>query len=113
MKTRMKEGWMPSKKTILDMMSSCPGVDIQYEKDKFVDYYLSNGGTSANWEAAFRNWIRRASEYRASKGARETGHTETSSGNIQSRRERILRVAQSRNSSEDDGVKRLPDRKRD
>ena len=40
----MKEGWMPSQQTILDMMSSCPGVDIQYEKDKFVDYYLRMEG---------------------------------------------------------------------
>ena len=46
---------MPSEKTIVKMMADYPGVDIKYEKDKFVDYYLSNGGVSANWEAAFRN----------------------------------------------------------
>jgi hypothetical protein len=94
MKTKMKEGWMPKKQTILDMLSTCPGVDVRYEKDKFVDYYLSNGGMSANWEAAFRNWIRRADEYRKQKEIR-TGHSATSTGEVQDRRNRILTVAKS------------------
>ena len=113
MKTKMKEGWMPQKQTILDMLSACPGVDVRYEKDKFIDYYLSNGGTSANWEAAFRNWIRRADEYRTSKGTKEAGHTETNTSNVQNRRKRILRVAQSRDSKSNDSVVKIPSRQRD
>ena len=64
MKTRMVEGWIASTPVIVDMIQRYPGVDIKYEKDKFVDYYLSKGDVSANWEAAFRNWIRRADEFR-------------------------------------------------
>ncbi len=104
---------MPSKDTILKMMADYPGVDIQYEKEKFVDYYLSNGGVSANWEAAFRNWIRRADEYERSRGVRESGHTETNTSNVSNRRKRILRVAKSGDSTINGSVKRLPTRKGD
>ena len=112
-KKKINEDWMPSQSTILKMMEEYPGVDIQYEKEKFIDYYLSNGGVSANWEAAFRNWIRRADEYKRSRGVRESGHTETNSSNVSNRRKRILRVAQSRDSRTNGSVKRLPTRKRD
>jgi hypothetical protein len=106
MKTKMKEGWLPLESTILDMMSACPGVDVRYEKDKFVDYYLSNGGMSANWEAAFRNWIRRADEYRKQKEIR-TGHSATSTGEVQDRRSRIYTVAKSGDRESSGNKKRL------
>ena len=106
MKTKMKEGWMPSKETIMNMMSSCPEVNIQYEKDKFVDYYLANGGVSANWEATFRNWIRRADEYRI-RNDKSTGHTATSTDSIQTRRRRILSVAKQTDTGTDGNTKRL------
>ena len=104
---------MPSEKTIVKMMTNYPGVDIKYEKDKFVDYYLSNGGVSANWEAAFRNWIRRADEYGRKGETRGTGHAATSPASIQDRRSRILRGAKSRNSKSDGSSKRFPTRKGD
>lgn len=109
MKTKMNEDWMPSQATIVDMMSSFPGVDVKYEKDKFVDYYLSNGGMSAHWEAAFRNWIRRADEYRKQNEIR-TGHSATSTGEVQDRRNRILTVAKSGDRRTDGDKKRLSKR---
>lgn len=112
-KKQINEDWMPSEATIIKMMAAYPGVDIQYEKEKFVDYYLSNGGVSANWEAAFRNWIRRADEYARSRGIKESGHTETNSSNVSNRRKRILRVAKSGDSTVDGRVKRLPSGERD
>ena len=89
--------------------------DLQskYEKDKFVDYYLSNGGVSANWEAAFRNWIRRAYEYGRKGEARGSGHAATSTKDVSDRRSRILRVAKSGDSKSDGNIKRFPTRKRD
>ena len=104
---------MPSEKTIVKMMADYPGVDIKYEKDKFVDYYLSNGSVSANWEAAFRNWIRRADEYGRKGETRGTGHAATSTASVQDRRSRILRVAKSRDSKSDGSIKRFPTRKGD
>ncbi len=112
-KKQISEDWMPSEKTLIKMMTDYPGVNIQYEKEKFIDYYLSNGGVSANWEAAFRNWIRRADEYDRSRGTKESGHTETNSSNVSNRRKRILRVAKSGDSKVDGSIKRLPTRERD
>ena len=112
-KSKMIEDWMPSKKTILKMMADYPGVDIKYEKDKFVDYYLSNGGVSANWEAAFRNWIRRADEYGRKGETRGAGHAATSTKDVSDRRSRILRVAKSRDRKSDGNIKRFPTRKGD
>ena len=112
-KKQISEDWVPSHATLERMTELFPGVDIQYEQEKFVDYYLSNGGVSANWEAAFRNWIRRADEYDRSRGVRESGHTETNSSNVSNRRKRILRVAKSGNTTMDGSVKRLPSGERD
>tara|TARA_R100001530_G_scaffold136286_1_gene116221 strand:- start:1613 stop:1957 length:345 start_codon:yes stop_codon:yes gene_type:complete len=109
----INEDWVPSQRTLDRMTELFPGVDIQYEQDKFVDYYLSNGGVSANWEAAFRNWIRRADEYGRKGEARGTGHAATSTKDVSDRRSRILRVAKSRDNKSDGSVKRFPTRKRD
>lgn len=102
----MKEGWMPNKQTILDMLSACPEVNVRYEKDKFVDYYLANGGVSANWEATFRNWIRRADEYRI-RNDKSTGHSATSTDSVQKRRRRILSVAKRTDTEADGNNKRV------
>lgn len=37
-----------------------PQVNIDKEHEKFVDYWLGNGKAMADWNAVFRNWIRRA-----------------------------------------------------
>ena len=37
-----------------------PRVDIDLETEKFIDYWLSHGKRMANWEATWRNWMRRA-----------------------------------------------------
>jgi len=36
-KTKMVEDWMPSQETLIKMMRLYPEVDIQYDKEKFVD----------------------------------------------------------------------------
>ena len=85
---------------------------LDYEQEKFVDYYLSNGATRADWNASFRMWIRRCVEYKQSNESK--GHTATSTGEIQNRRSRISGVAQSRNSGTSSSkVKRLRDRQGD
>lgn len=39
---------------------SMPQVNIDKELATFVDYWLGNGKKMCNWDAVFRNWIRRA-----------------------------------------------------
>jgi hypothetical protein len=33
------------------------------QRDAFVDYHLSRGSLMADWEAAFRTWLRNAQKY--------------------------------------------------
>jgi len=36
-----------------------------------IDWHLSNGVQRVNWEATFRNWIRRSAEFEADKRRKE------------------------------------------
>jgi hypothetical protein len=110
-KQYITEDWMPSESTLLKMMADYPEVNIQYEKEKFVDYYLANGGVSANWEATFRNWIRRSDEYQRRNSQSSTSHASTSTNSISDRRNRILSVAKQGDTGSDGKIKRLPKRK--
>lgn len=40
-----------------------PGVDIDSETEKFVDYWLGHGKKMADWTATWRNWMRRAPQF--------------------------------------------------
>ena len=63
--SRLEDGWMPSQKAIDQMRQECPHVNLEYEHRKFTDYWLSvpaSKGRKSNWDATWRNWIRRASE---------------------------------------------------
>lgn len=110
-KTRMVEDWMPTEQTLIKMIGQFKEVNIQYEKDKFVDYYLANGGVSANWEATFRNWIRRADEYRTRNQRDTSTHVATGAAAVSDRRSRILSVAKQGDRESDGSIKRLPKRK--
>lgn len=102
----MTEEWEPSASTLLKMQTNYPGVDLDYEQEKFVDYYLSNGATRADWNASFRMWIRRCVEYKQSNESK--GHSATGTREIQNRRSRISGVAESRDSGQaDNKIKRL------
>ena len=47
-------------------------VDIKYEEEQFVDYYKSNGVLKADWDACFRNWIRRSIKFSNDRGQAKT-----------------------------------------
>ena len=42
-------------------------VPIQSELEKFKDYHQSKGSKYVDWQAAFRNWLAKAAEFRASR----------------------------------------------
>lgn len=55
--------WQPSPQLIDWAAQSHPNVDVAHEADKFRDYYAAHGKPLKNWDAAFRNWVRKASEF--------------------------------------------------
>lgn len=63
--TRIPDGWTPSDELAQTMHAECPNVDQRAEHRKFVDYWTAKSGkdaTKADWNATYRNWIRRANE---------------------------------------------------
>jgi hypothetical protein len=66
--SRLPEGWYPPKDVITQMEAECPTVDFRVEHRKFIDYWMAKSGKDAtknDWNATWRNWIRRASEHHA------------------------------------------------
>ena len=97
------EDWVPSPQTVTDMLSECPGLDVHYETKQFRDWFLSTGKVYASWDARFRIWCRE--NYR--KNNRRTGHSATSSNDVQNRQSSLTRVANARDSKQDGDNKRL------
>lgn len=64
--TRITEDWIPQQETIQKLNQEFPHIDQKLEHRKFVDHWLAESGAKASkldWEATYRNWIRRAAEY--------------------------------------------------
>jgi hypothetical protein len=63
--TRLPDGWEPHTDVIAQMRSDHPRVDLKAEHAKFTDYWQAKAGRDArkaDWNATWRNWIRRAAE---------------------------------------------------
>ncbi|WP_157156251.1 helix-turn-helix domain-containing protein [Diaminobutyricimonas sp. LJ205] len=63
--TRLIEGWMPSPAVREQMALEAPLVDLRKEHERFTDYWIGVPGArgrKANWDATWRNWIRKANE---------------------------------------------------
>ncbi|MGP4054290.1 hypothetical protein ACTWP6_05615 [Mycobacterium sp. 4D054] len=63
--TRLPEAWEPDRAVIDAMRAEYPDVDLRAEHDKFTDYWRAKAGKDArraDWNATWRNWIRRAAE---------------------------------------------------
>lgn len=75
--TRIPDGWMPSQDAIDSMKSECPNVDLEAEHRKFVDYWTAKSGkdaTKLDWDATWRNWIRRAAESSPRQSSNQNVH---------------------------------------
>lgn len=63
--TRLPEKWMPDQATIATMQAEAPWVDFEVEHRKFTDHWAATPGAKGvklDWNATWRNWIRRAAE---------------------------------------------------
>ena len=63
--TRLPEGWQPIDRDRDWARRNCPGVDLDWETEKFRDYWLSlpgQRGRKSDWGRTWQNWIRRTYE---------------------------------------------------
>lgn len=63
---RLPNDWRPDQTVIDQMRSEHPEVDLKFEHAKFCDYWQAKSGkdaTKVDWNATWRNWIRRAAEH--------------------------------------------------
>ena len=61
---RLPEGWAPNGDLMQSMSIECPHVDQRAELLAFVDYWKAQPGAKGvklDWDATYRNWIRRTS----------------------------------------------------
>lgn len=59
--------WRPTSELIEWAASEFPSVDLVVETEKFMDHFLANGKPMKDWNAAWRNWIRRSVEFQVSR----------------------------------------------
>ena len=75
--TRLSPDFIPAEQTRATILAECPSVDLMREDAKFVDYWAAqpnSKGIKVDWDATWRNWMRRAGETstRANGRQRET-----------------------------------------
>lgn len=63
---RLSESWYPSQQAIDSIRSEFPFIDpadLRHEHSMFLDYWVAipgQRGTKLNWDATWRNWMRKA-----------------------------------------------------
>ena len=57
---RLPDNWEPRQEDILWAKEQHPNVNTEFETHKFRDYWRGTGGTKLDWDATWRNWIRRS-----------------------------------------------------
>ena len=62
-KTQLQKGWKPTPAGYEYAREKAPGMNIDTALEDFQDYNLRNSRTNADWDAAWRTWVRKAVEF--------------------------------------------------
>jgi hypothetical protein len=94
---QLGEDWTPEPGTLRWAKEKYPDVDEPKEREKFRNYWQARGEPRRDWQAAYRNWIIRESEYAAERGGprrpRPNGPASRTESIDRTNRERTGRVA--------------------
>lgn len=69
-RTHLAETWTPNQAAI--DRAKMAQLDLNTERDSFVDYHAANGSTFVDWDAAFSTWLRNAVKFRDERGVRRS-----------------------------------------
>lgn len=56
-------GWQPDEAVATAIRAELPDIDLAAEHTKFCDHFTANGKPMKDWDAAWRNWMRRATQF--------------------------------------------------
>lgn len=72
---RIPKDWKPEEPTgdVAEFLASWPPGMLDREKAKFIDHANAGGRTLKDWDAGFRNWLRKADDDRQKQLNRERG----------------------------------------
>ena len=56
-------GWQPDEAIATAIRAELPDIDLAAEHRKFCDHFTANGKPMKDWNAAWRNWMRRATQF--------------------------------------------------
>lgn len=73
-KTRLRADWQPSDTILETVAEKYPLVDITYESERFVNYWISTGTPMLDWGRTWQNWMLRAQKELAEKAAKPIPH---------------------------------------
>lgn len=65
--------WKPSPENQKNLSEKYALHDLERELEKFRDHFAANGKRMKDWDAAFRNWMRRCNEFRRGPGPPKDG----------------------------------------
>ena len=69
-KTKIPEGWKPSSANWERAAAKFGEAGAIEQLERFTDYWLGNGKPMADWNATWRNWVRRSDDFAAKPSAR-------------------------------------------
>ena len=64
MATPLPEDYWPPKELLVQASQEHQGLQVGIETEKFKNYYISHGKKLKNWNAAWLNWLIKASQYK-------------------------------------------------
>jgi hypothetical protein len=62
-KTAMRDDWRPTDQCLERLRAKYPRYDFEYYIEECRDFWLANGRMMKDWDATFRNWVRRAGQF--------------------------------------------------
>lgn len=65
--TQLPAGWWPNNDLLIQFKKSYPNIEIGTETEKFMNYYMSCGRLMKDWDASWRNWIIKASQFQEAR----------------------------------------------
>lgn len=78
--SRLSEAWLPSSDLVSQVRSIAPDVDLKDQTSRFVDYWIAQPGqkgVKTDWDATWRNWMRKQQDEMKPNRGRPTRTQET------------------------------------